>query len=1070
MKRIISILLLMAILLSAFSIPAFADGEDDDDNAQSGSGNTHQAGKGYGWYNGYQYLWKVTLFVGKSDQASKQDNLKEDFHRIGTVVMKKTGWTVSSSVKFANGTKVDYYDGTAMAMDTKPYIISDKNCPAVPIACDGGDIDTVKAYFGSTGTLSTVLNGIADDKGTTKEAMLSELSFTIGGRTKKGWAYEYVDPNGTSNRVPWVIVYEPMVIMNLKDNTTKLAFTATEFALCELNGWYDWDKSGGSGQNVAILTNRHLPTSVQLEESWFGYPVYAVTNDSQKWDYEDVVKGGGWGMRWLSPAIKEPQAAEIDFGCCFTSVSTSPVVGGYGTVRVSWINYKAESGTVLCTIYRGNKLVFSEWKTIEGGEEITTSLSLYYSTAGTETLTCYINWEHRNDETDPDDNMDEINVTARNTTVPPSLDYGVYFAEVEQPEQDDYGSVTVRWRNWTGKGGTVLCELYCGGEIIWSGYKTFTAYQAIESTYEVFYRGYSTRTLEARINYAYKDTEKDSSDNRAVRTVTPTRLMDDTYDFSVSDLTVSPITVYQGRSCTVSFISDNWNHDVAYEDILVEVLVGNTVVKSEYVDFRAFGRNRHTYTINMTNLGNQTITARINWARRNYEDNRDNNSVSKTVSVQKYYDFSVSNLKVEPNICYEDETVNITFRTDSWDSYNSYINVPVDIMYNGSVLYTEYVNYAPFGGKNHSITINVGKTIGVNEIAVRINWAKRNQEVRTGNNITDTVQLTVKERKDLTIEAITPNSPYRAGMTVITSYNIINSRGSHVLPEHNNTVSFEAYYYNGSTKVVISSQVWEQAVIPANEKNLVYFKWTVPANIEGKTVYCKATVNSDLTIEEQITNNNTDTLVQTVAGKLYSQTPDTQFEKTKPNGWTAPVTARPNGGVATWSMWVYENGAFVRRGYGISIATTSPTAQPDEGSPSAKYVNGYWQMRSGYGFYLSYRPTITRTGSEIMPDSSAYTEVQQVYATFPEFKYLQDINSFRTLEKVNGAWMFEQNPYADGKERLHFTPLWYPNGDYTVSVIASEVWTPAGMIQAVRNCNTIRIVDSAYDDWYVGEE
>ena len=259
-------------------------------------------------------------------------------------------------------------------------------------------------------------------------------------------------------------------------------------------------------------------------------------------------------------------------------------------------------------------------------------------------------------------------------------------------------------------------------------------------------------------------------------------------------------------------------------------------------------------------------------------------------------------------------------------------------------------------------------------------------------------------------------------------------------------------------------------MIPANEKNLVYFKWTVPANIEGKTVYCKATVNSDLTIEEQITNNNTDTLVQTVAGKLYSQTPDTQFEKTKPNGWTAPVTDRPNGGVATWSMWVYENGAFVRRGYGISIATTSPTAQPDEGSPSAKYVNGYWQMRSGYGFYLSYRPTITRTGSEIMPDSSAYTEVQQVYATFPEFKYLQDINSFRTLEKVNGAWMFERNPYADGKERLHFTPLWYPNGDYTVSVIASEVWTPAGMIKAVRNCNTIRIVDSAYDDWYVGEE
>ncbi|MBQ7019850.1 MAG: hypothetical protein IJN30_02480, partial [Bacteroidales bacterium] len=197
--------------------------------------------------------------------------------------MKKTGWNVSSSVKFGSGTKVDYYSGAAMTMDTSPKIISDANCPKVPIVCDG-DIGTVKAYFGSTGTVSTILNAIAEDKGTTKESMLRALRFTIGGRSQTNWDYSYLDPNGTSNRVPWVIVYEPMVILNLKDKVTKLAFTATEFALCELNGWYDWNKSGGSGQNCAILPERHMPTSVQLEESWFGYPVYAVTDDSKKWD------------------------------------------------------------------------------------------------------------------------------------------------------------------------------------------------------------------------------------------------------------------------------------------------------------------------------------------------------------------------------------------------------------------------------------------------------------------------------------------------------------------------------------------------------------------------------------------------------------------------------------------------------------------------------------------------------------------------------------------------------------------------------------------------------------------
>ena len=87
MKRILSILLLTAVLLSAFSIPVCATG---DDNATGGDGNVNDAAKGYAFYNSYQYLWKVTLFVGKSDQASKQGNLTQDFHRIGTVIMKKS--------------------------------------------------------------------------------------------------------------------------------------------------------------------------------------------------------------------------------------------------------------------------------------------------------------------------------------------------------------------------------------------------------------------------------------------------------------------------------------------------------------------------------------------------------------------------------------------------------------------------------------------------------------------------------------------------------------------------------------------------------------------------------------------------------------------------------------------------------------------------------------------------------------------------------------------------------------------------------------------------------------------
>jgi len=50
---------------------------------------------------------------------------------------------------------------------------------------------------------------------------------------------------------------------------------------------------------------------------------------------------------------------------------------------------------------------------------------------------------------------------------------------------------------------------------------------------------------------------------------------------------------------------------------------------------------------------------------------------------------------------------------------------------------------------------------------------------------------------------------------------------------------------------------------------------------------------------------------------------------------------------------------------------------------------------------------------------------------------------------------------------VHFTPLWYPDGSYTVKVFKSDCWTPSGMMTAASVTNTITISGSAYDDWYV---
>ena len=1066
MKRIISILLLIATLLSAFFITAFA--ADDDDNAMSGEGNTNAAAKGYAWYNSKQYLWKVTLFVGRSDGITKQDNLEVDFHRIGTVIMKKTGWTVPANTKFGSGTKVDYYSGEAMTVDTSPYIISDANCPAVPYAC-GGDLETVKAYFGSTGTMATILNGIAADKGTTKQGLFSNMYFTIGGQTKKGWDFEYLDPNATTNRVPWVIVYEPMILLNLKDNVTKVAFTATEYALCEIYGWYDWNNNGGTGQNCSSLPERYLPTSVQLEESWFGYPVYGITDGSYRWKHEDIVKGGGWGMRWMDPAVTSQIPPDTDYGCGFVSVDSAPTVGGYGNVTVSWTNYEATEGTVLCCLYRGETLLWSGWKTIPAGTTIRSSFSVYYGTAGQQVLACNINWDNRMEETDPTDNSDITYVTPVQTSVPPALDYGVEIRDWEQPNQNSYGRVDLWWKNWTGKGGTVLCELYMDGSLIWSEKKTFAGNQDIDTSVQVYYDGYHPRTLEARINYAYCNSEADPSDNVASVIVTPTKTTDDTYDFSVSELTVTPTNVYQGSTCLVEFTTDNWNRDLSYEDILVEVLVDGKVVKTQSLDYEAYGQYQHSYSIYLEDLGSHTVTARINWANRNLEDNRDNNQESTTNTVKPYYEFSISDLQVMES-CYIGDTILVSFCTDSWDEFNAYEDVSVEVLVDGKVVTTKYLDYDVYGGYTHNWYITVSDSPTTHKITARINWASRASESMAENNITDTVEVVVKERSDLTLEVVQPNSSYRAGMTVITSYIMHNNSDEPVLPDNDNVVLFEAYYYDQGKRVDIACEVWDVAVIPAHGQNLVYFKWTVPSNIVGKVVYCEAMVNADQTVMESHWDNNTAILTQTIATRYTSSTQDTQFEKDGPEGYKIPAGPMVKTGTSTWSQWFYEDDAFVEKTYGITFATTKPAIEPDEGSPSAEFVNGYWQMRSGYGLYIRYRPTLkTISGYETAP-TEAYTGIQWAEAAFPEFNYSQTTVSMRTLQNVGGTWMFAQNPNADGNERLHFTPLWYPNGAYVVFVTATEVWTPTGMIYCVQNSNIIRIVDSAYDDWYVGEE
>ena len=435
---------------------------------------------------------------------------------------------------------------------------------------------------------------------------------------------------------------------------------------------------------------------------------------------------------------------------------------------------------------------------------------------------------------------------------------------------------------------------------------------------------------------------------------------------------------------------------------------------------------------------------------------------------ERNYDFSISDLTVTPGEIEQYGKVTVKFRVDNWDRNLPYANVPVEVLLNGTVIYSTTVNFSAYGVQNIVFGLNVGASLGTQTLVARINWADHGSETRTGNNSTSAT-YNVKKVVETSTSVVSVKGEYTEGSQVISSFYVNNEGSSDVLPEDNVSFDFLVYTLENGTVKVVSQQTWSKVVIPANGRNLVFFKWVVPADSAGTTFYCKGTVNHANAAKEQNSDNNTTEYAVVATDYVSSQTPNTRFEKNAPAGYSPNVTAPvEKAGSATWNMWVYENGRLVLKSYGITIGNTTPTVTPGSGCLTAEKVGATWKMKSGYGITLNWNPVLVAKSGYIMPGTDAYTEAQNVYATFPEFGYLVAKEKYRTLEKVGGIYQFIANPNADKNERVHFIPVYVANGNYTVSVTATQIWTPAGMITAVRNANTLTIDGTIYDDYYVG--
>ena len=309
---------------------------------------------------------------------------------------------------------------------------------------------------------------------------------------------------------------------------------------------------------------------------------------------------------------------------------------------------------------------------------------------------------------------------------------------------------------------------------------------------------------------------------------------------------------------------------------------------------------------------------------------------------------------------------------------------------------------------------------------------------------------------------------YRINTQVITSVTL--NALSEINPDSPATVTFNV---GGGTYTM------SNIVIPEGESQLVWCKWTTPATEQSVTITVRSNKGylSENVIKAKIVdlgknlppnptaNDRNDSFrtpnISNKMQKTYSSW-STWWAQWHPYWvWISNWNWCDHG---EWGHWV-DNGWWEDHGwydfftdvYSASLNASS-TVSPDIKSPTASGKT----MKSGYGINNKVQ-TVFSTSAPSSHVSAAQTAVSY----FPEFEY----NTYwRLLDLIGNGYSsqfeFKLNPYSTYKQRSHFTPVWYPNGQYRVYTYVQDAWTPAGMLCLNLN-DDVTISGSLYDDWHI---
>lgn len=297
---------------------------------------------------------------------------------------------------------------------------------------------------------------------------------------------------------------------------------------------------------------------------------------------------------------------------------------------------------------------------------------------------------------------------------------------------------------------------------------------------------------------------------------------------------------------------------------------------------------------------------------------------------------------------------------------------------------------------------------------------------------------------------------YRTNTEVITAVEISGGQSD---PDNPITVRF---HINGAIYTV------SNVFYPDGDSQLAWVRWTTPDEPQ------------DMTIEVEVTGpGSAQGAIHCRIIELEDNPPPNPVADDRNGSFTpSPVSEREEQDSAQWTVWTPEWKSFWvwhssggGGGYWCDHGRWEFTLEhyqaflsavievtPDEKTPTA----GDGFMKSGYGINQIVTARISTS------QRSAVTPIQNAISYFPEFGYesfwrlLECTSTTSTFSRLE----FRENEYSTYRRRTHFTPVWYPDGDYTVNTWVIDCWTPVGML-SLNLSDSLAIQGSLWDDWHI---